>query len=442
MSDYPMNLSEALLAIYNGPGIEYLLSGDKLPGTFSDVAPFLTAERNQLEIFIKVSGPKKLMEASLKNDLEPTVKKLVRELSESYGMDHGKAEELCRTFAAALRGEAPSDAKPEPEAKPQAVPEVPEAEKPKTLPAEKKPKKKEPAPHLPVKEKSAKGLPLPIILGCAAALVCLVITCMYFVNQNRLGNFNSDRVDFSYQQKTATLTSSDRTADTGARASIASALNIIEDCRLTEENFDINNYITISDKTEYTFAAELDFSKADIGSDDLRMCRLELYDMNDSCIFSYSYGHDGYFCLNEDVPQSDAAHVDELGLVRVTLSPGTYRVRLFPLDHEHIPLPCTADIMIGRCLKYDFDGISAGNDIIYAGQNHHYAFTAPMKGRYTFSINTMSAADINTYLGSYLLNGAEDKTRMTVELRRGETLEFLAGADYPCQYNIFVSYSK
>ncbi|MBQ2325977.1 MAG: hypothetical protein II376_00305 [Clostridia bacterium] len=440
MSDYPRNLSEALLVIYNGPGIEYLLSGEKLLGTFSDVAPFLTAERNQLEIFIKVSGPKKLMEASLKNDLDPTVKKLVRELSESYGMDLGKAEELCRTFAAALRGEAPSDAKPEPEAKPQDEPEA-EPEKPKAPPAKEELKKKEPAP-LPQKEKSVQGLPRPIILGCAAALVCLVIACMYFVNQNRLGNFNSDRVDFSYQQKTATLISSDRTADTGSRASIASALNIIEDCRLTEENFDINNYITISDKTEYTFAAELDFSGADIGSDDLRMCRLELYDMNDSCIFSYSYGHDGYFCLNEDVPQSDAAHVDELGLVRVTLSPGTYRVRLFPLDHEHIPLPCTADILIGKCLKHSFDGTSVGNDIIYAGQNHHYVFAAPMKGRYTFSINTMSAADINTYLGSYLLNGAEDKTRMTVELRKGETLEFLAGADHPCHYNIFVSYSK
>lgn len=441
MSDYPRNLSEALLAIYNGPGIEYLLSGEKLLGTFSDVAPFLTAERNQLEIFMKVSGPKKLMEASLKNDLDPTVKKLVRELIESYSMDSGKAEELCRTFAAALRGEAPYEAKPEPEAKPQDEPEA-EPEKPKASPEKKELRKKEPAPHLPVKEKSVKGLPLPIILGCAAALVCLVITCMYFINQNRLGNFNTDRVDFSYQQKSNIYASSNMTADSGVRYSITSALSIIEDCHLTEENFDINNYITISDKTEYTFAAELDFSEADIGSDDLRMCRLELYDMNDSCIFSYSYGHDGYFCLNEDVPQSDAAHVDELGLVRVTLSPGTYRVRLFPLDHEHIPLPCTADILIGKCLKHSFDGTSVGNDIIYAGQNHHYVFAAPMKGRYTFSINTMSAADINTYLGSYLLNGAEDKTQMTVELRRGETLEFLAGADYPCHYNIFVSYSK
>ena len=107
----PETLSEGLWLIYKNQGVEALKNEQKLMGLFPDLAPNLKAERNMLNLFLQAHGPSKLQA----EPGEGGIHKVVRLLSENYGMNEQKAEYLCRAYLAALNGMVYEEASSDPD---------------------------------------------------------------------------------------------------------------------------------------------------------------------------------------------------------------------------------------------------------------------------------------------------------------------------------------
>ena len=124
----PKDFSAVLCRIYTQLGEDILKNPDRLVAVFTDIAPNLKSERLQLEILVKSGCAKMLAAASERSEGERSsaLAAAVDTLSDTYLMDTGRAEVLCRIYLNALKGRAYSpDAAEAPAAAPAATPKEP-----------------------------------------------------------------------------------------------------------------------------------------------------------------------------------------------------------------------------------------------------------------------------------------------------------------------------
>lgn len=206
------NLSEALWLIFQIHGPAFIRDEQKLLAVFADVAPELKKERNQLELFVKVHGPSKL----ITDPSDHGIQIVIRDLRDNFGMYDASAETLCRTYLAALQGKTYTAAcKQEPDQPAPGQSDLPDHSGPtKVDPPEAKPAKK------------TKINP-KLIIGSAALLLIGSLLGELVVGQSEKDASSSDQ---NTQQPPAVSTPVEETPDeTDTRHPTLDSLDISKD---------------------------------------------------------------------------------------------------------------------------------------------------------------------------------------------------------------------